>query len=97
MDTTERLHDQIHDAEIEMKRIDVDAAALQDAIDELVRAFSAKYPKVAMSALSEDFASRLSDIVDDLQGPAYRRKSRLEDDICNADWADLERNSPVVL
>jgi hypothetical protein len=94
---TEHLHDKIADCETEMKAIDRDALDLQRAVEALVSDFAVKYPKVEMSGLNEDFASRLSDIVDDLQGPAYRRKSRIEDMIDDREWADLERSAVVVL
>lgn len=97
MRSTERLHDQIADAEQEMKRIQNDAAELQKAVDFLLTDYAVKYPHADTTSLSEDFAARLSDIVDDLEGPAYRRKSRLEDEISNIEWADLERSRAAVL
>jgi hypothetical protein len=97
MPDTIHLENKIDEADLEMKAIADAAAELQAEIDEKVRAFAHKYPQVEMSGLSEDFASRLSDIVDDLQGPAWRRKSRLEDEICNLEWDDLNRSRPVVL
>lgn len=96
-DTHENLHDQIHDAEQEMKRIQDAAHDLQRAVDALVSDFAVKYPNADTSGLTEDFASRLADIVDDLEGPAYRRKSRLEDQIAEIEWKDLNRNSPIVI
>lgn len=94
---TENLYDKIADCDAEMKSIDRDALDLQRAVEALVSDFAVKYPHVEMSGLSEDFATRLGDIVDDLQGPAARRKSRIEDMIDDREWADLERSAVVVL
>lgn len=97
MDSIERRHDGIHDAEQEMKRIDSDAADLQRALDALLSDYGVKYPAADTGSLSADFAARLSDIVDDLQGPAYRRKVRLEDEIGGIEERDLRRSAPMVL
>lgn len=97
MPSTERLHDQIADCDAEMKRIRDDAYALQEAVAALVSDFAVKHPKAETSGLTDDFAFRLADIIDDLEGPAFRRKTRLEDEIGNIEWADLNRNAPVVL
>lgn len=93
MSNTEHLHDQIADAEKEMKRIQDDAADLLKAVEALVSDFAVKYPHADLSGLNEDFASRLSDIVNDLEGPAARRKMRLEDIIGAIEWRDLRRNT----
>ena len=84
---TEHMHNQIADAEREMKRIQDDAAALLRAVQVCVDAFAVKYPNAEYGDLTRDFSARLDDIVDDLEGPAYRRKIRLEDDTvdCVAD------------
>lgn len=97
MPGTERLHNQIADCDAEMKRIRDDAYALQEAVAALVSDFGVKYPKTEMSGLTEAFADCLSDIVDDLEGPAFRRKMRLEDEIGRIEWADLERDAPIVI
>lgn len=97
MPSTERLEDQIHDAEREMKTIARDAGDLQDALDALLSAFAMKYPMADTHTLSEDFAARLADQVDDLQGPSYRRKVRLENEVDDIEWADLERSRPVTI
>ena len=90
---TERLYDQIADAEREMKRIQDDAADLLKAVEALVSDFSVKYPSAETGGLTEDFASRLDDIVNDLQAPAEDRKMRLEDIIGAIEWRDLRRNT----
>lgn len=97
MPDTERLYDQIADAEREMKRIQNDAADLLKAVEALVSDFAVKYPNAETGGLTEDFSSRLDDIVNDLRAPAEDRKMRLEDIIGAIEWRDLRRNSPVVL
>lgn len=93
-DQYENLNDQIADCDKEMKRIKDDAADLLKAVEALVSDFAVKYPNADTSGLTEDFASRLSDIVNDLEGPAWRRKCRIENELGAIDSADLWRNSP---
>ncbi len=97
MPTSESKYDAIGEAELEMKKIEDDCYDLQTAVDALLSDFGMKYPVADIASLSSDFAARLSDIEDDLQGPAYRRKSRLEDEIADEEYADLERRRPVPL
>lgn len=97
MPDTFQLESQIADADREMKAIDRDAGDLQRAVDDLLSDFRAKYGHADTAGLSEAFSARLADIVDDLQGPAYRRKSRLEDEIGNIEFAELESRWAVTL
>lgn len=94
---TERLYAQVDEAAAEMQRIEREGIELQRGVDALLSDFAMKYPHADTGSLSRDFAARLADTVDDLQGPAYRRKSRIEDTIGNIEERDLMRSSPLVL
>jgi len=96
MPSTERLYGQLDDADNEMAGIKAKGAALYKEIADKVRAFAEDYDCQPDSTL-EYIEGAIADLVDDAQGPAWRRKCRLENEIGAIEDADLRLNAPVVL
>ncbi len=93
---TERLYAQLDEAQNEMDDIKARGVTLYKAIDALVRAFAADHSCDADGTM-EAIDEAIAELVDDAEGPAYRRVSRLEDEISNIEEADLRRSAPMVL
>ncbi len=93
---TERLYSQLDEARNEMDDIKARGVTLYRAIDALVKDFALSHscnPQIAMEAIDE----AITELVDDAEGPTYRRAARLEDEISNIEEADLRRSAPMVL
>lgn len=95
MDTT-RLYAQLDEAELEIEAIKRGGVDLYKAINALVLAYANDYGCDA-SGTMEHIDDAISDLVNDAEGPAWRRKTRLEDEIGAIKDADLRLSAPVVL
>ena len=78
------------EADAEMRRIERDCGDLQDALDVLVSDFAMKYPDADTSELLRVFGKGLADVMDDLQGPAFRRKCKAECEIDDIEVAEFD-------
>lgn len=97
--STERLYGQLDATDDELSDIRAKASKLKADIGALIRAFAEDY---SCSSKSTDYAleyteDALVDLIDDAEGPTYRRKVRLEDQIGDIEDADLRRSAPMVL
>lgn len=83
---TERLYSQLDDAENEITDIHAKSNKLKEDIAVLIRAFAANYrcSDKSMDYALDYTADALTDLIDDAEGPACRRKVRLENEISGA-------------
>lgn len=96
MPVTTRLYAQLDEAENEMAGIRAKGNVLRNAVADLIRAFAQDHDCSPDHAL-EYVDGELAELVDDAEGPSYRRKCRLENEIGDIEYADLRLSSPVVI
>jgi molecular chaperone GrpE (heat shock protein) len=99
MASTERLYAQLDETANELSDIGDRARKLTADIESLIRAFAADHScsDKSVNYAIEYTTDALVDLIDDATGPAYRRKTRLEDEIGAIEDADLRRSAPMVL
>ena len=93
---TDRLYAQLDEASNEIEATQRGGVTLYKAINDLVMAYAEKYRCDATSTM-EHIDDAISDLVNDAVGPAWRRKTRLEDEIDQIEEADLRRSAPVTI
>ncbi len=96
MRDTERLQHALDDARTEHEAIHGEGVELSRQIEGLVKAYAARH-SCDCTGTMEHIDDAIKDLVSDASGPSHRLIVRLEDEIGNLEYADLERNSPVVL
>lgn len=96
---SERLYAQLEEAENEIADIRERARKLRTAIDAMIRAYAADHrcTQKSVDRAIEYTADALLDLIDDAEGPAYRRKCRIENEIGDSEYADERRSAPMVL
>jgi len=93
---TLNLYGALDSASNEFDAIARDGADLGCKIGALMIEFGKRHRCDAAGAI-EHVNDALSDLINDAQGPSYRRRVRLEDEIGALEDADMRRSSPVVL
>ncbi len=97
MTSTEHLYRQLDEADNELSDIRIRARALAIGIEGLIRAFAEDHGcgETSTTYAIEYAADALTDLIDDAEGPAARRKIRIEDEIGEIENADLMRSIPA--
>ncbi len=99
MPSTERLQGQLDEAVNDLADIRARANALTVQICDLIVDFANDHgcSDKSVGYALEYTADALTDLIDDAEGPSYRRKVRLEDEIGVIEDADLRRSAPQAL
>lgn len=96
MPDTLNLYSALDSAANEYDAIARDGKELEGKIGSLLADFGHRHRCDTAGPL-EHIHDALTDLINDAQGPSYRRRVRLEDEIGALEDADMRRSSPVVL
>lgn len=99
MAATERLYAQFDETSNELADIRERYKRMLGRVNAEIRAFAADHrcSESSLNRTIEYTADACTDLLDDAEGPAWRRKCRLENEIGDIEEADLRLSAPVVL
>ncbi len=93
---TERLYAQLDEATDAHADVIAKGVILRRKVEILIREYAKDYD-CNPDATLDYVLGALVDLADDAEGPAYRRKVRLEEEIGAIEERDLRLNSPVTI